>query len=116
MPQLRESTTFPIERNVAWSGAFATEPAEAAWASEAIFFVRILKVEGRMDGTLSLARVQISPDGMHWVDEGTTFPLPTKVDEVAFARVSHFGGWLRVVGAVPGDAELTVIVYLVLKA
>ena len=74
MPQLRESFTFPLERNVTWRGNFATEPAEAAWANEAIFFVRVLESEGPLDG--AVARAQISPDGMHWCDEGTVFPLP----------------------------------------
>ena len=74
MPQLRESFTFPLERNVTWRGSFATEPAEAAWANEAIFFVRVLESEGPLDG--AVARAQLSPDGMHWCDEGTVFPLP----------------------------------------
>ncbi len=114
MPQLRESYTLPVERNVIWSGPYASEPAEAAWASEAIFFVRALRVRGDARG--ALVRVQISPDGMHWCDEGTLFPLPTEADGLTFGRVSHFGGWLRIVGTVPPDAEITVMVYLVLKA
>ncbi|MBZ0299265.1 MAG: hypothetical protein K8J31_05985 [Anaerolineae bacterium] len=113
MPLLRESVTLPIERNILWTGPFATEPAEAAWAAEAIFFIRALKVEGKPGSTL--AQVQISPDGMHWCDEGTTFPLPAVDDTVTFGRVSHFGGWLRLVGEMPPGAALTVIVYLVLK-
>jgi hypothetical protein len=60
------------------------------------------------------ARVQISPDGMNWCDEGTPLPLPS-APGVTFCRLRHFGGWLRVVGELPSDAELQVIVYLVLK-
>ena len=114
MPQLRESYTQIVERNIDWTGDFASEPCEAAWASEAIFFVRALRTSG--DLTNVIARVQISPDGMHWCDEGTTFSLPVADDAVTFARVSHFGGWLRIVGSVPDGAAVTVIVYLVLKA
>lgn len=114
MPELRESTTFPIERNVTWRGDFVTEAAEAAWASEAVFFIRALAGEGLRAGCR--ARVQISPDGMHWCDEGTELPLPLASDEVTFCRLSHFGGWLRLVGELPPGAALTVIVYLVLKA
>lgn len=113
MPTLRESYTLPLERNVRWEGAFATEPAEAAWASEAIFFVRALQVEGDLRN--AEARVQISPDGMHWCDEGTVFPLPHTTDAVTFGRVGHFGGWLRIVGEVPDGVAMTVIAYLVLK-
>ena len=114
MPQLRESYTQLVERNTVWSGDFASETCEAAWASEAIFFVRVLKTFGGL-GNIT-ARIQISPDGMHWCDEGTSFTLPTEVDTVTFGRVSHFGGWLRIVGHIPETQALTVIVYLVLKA
>ncbi len=39
---LRTSYTTAIERNIVWQGDFATEPYEAPWASEAIFFIRTL--------------------------------------------------------------------------
>lgn len=110
---MRQSHTAVIERNVVWRGEFASEPYEAAWAGEAIFFVRALAVDG-MPAAVP-ARVQISPDGMHWCDEGTSFDLPTAADAVTFVRVGHFGGWLRLVGSLPDSATLTVIVYLALK-
>ena len=114
MPQLRESHTLPVERNVIWTtGPFASEPGEAAWANEAIFFVRTLKMSGDLNGVE--ARIQISPDGIYWCDEGTTFLLPTEVNAVTFGRVSRFGGWLRITGEIPENAEITVIVYLALK-
>jgi hypothetical protein len=114
MPDLRESCTLPVERNETWeAGPFATETAECAWATEAIFFVRALRVSGDLSNVA--ARVQISPDGMHWVDEGTTLYLPTGTEEVTFAKVSCFGGWLRMVGEIPGGASITLIVYLTLK-
>ena len=113
MPHIRESYTLPVERNVRWEGAFETDTAEAAWATEAIFFVRALKVEGDVSGVT--CRIQISPDGMHWCDEGTTFDLPSETDVVTFARVEHFGGWLRFVGETAPGSAVTVIVYLVLK-
>jgi len=109
---MRESQTAIIERNVTWRGPFAAEPYEAAWASEAIYFVRALTVDHMPEGTL--ARVQISPDGMHWCDEGTTLTLPSAAG-VTFCRVRHFGGWLRLVGELPTGASLTVLVYLVVK-
>ena len=109
---LRQSYTAVVERNVKWSETFATDPYEAAWASEAIFFVRALNVT---EIGSRHARVQISPDGMHWVDEGTPLLLPTKADEVTFCKVRHFGGWLRLCGELQSDQNITVIVYLVLK-
>ena len=111
---LPESNTAIVDRNRVWSGVFETEPWEAAWAKEALFFVRALEVTGDVAGTQ--ARVQISPDGIHWCDEGTSFSLPAVAGEPTFGRVSHFGGWLRVVGELPQDAALKTLVYLVLKA
>ena len=109
----RESHTTVIERNRTWEGVFETEPYETAWAAEAIFFIRALAVDGLSERVS--ARVQISPDGIHWCDEGSTVPLPTQAEGVTFGRVSHFGGWLRLVGDVPAG-KLKVLVYLTLKA
>ena len=110
---LRRSYTAIVERNVLWSGKFSTEPYEAAWASEAIFFVRALDVitagfEGR-------ARVQISADGFNWVDEGTVLDLPAENDAVTFCKVRHFGGWLRIAGTLAPNNKVMVLVSLVLK-
>ena len=80
--------------------------------SEAIYFIRTLEAE-RVPGEAT-ARVQISPDGMHWCDESTVIPLPA-VPGMTFARVRHFGGWLRLLGELPPGAAIKVIVYLVLK-
>ena len=109
---LRRSYTAVVERNALWQGEFATEPYEAAWASEAIFFVRAL---ADAFGTGGLARVQISPDGIRWVDEGTTIDLPRAKDEVTFCRVSHFGGWLRIAGTLAPNNRMTILVSLALK-
>jgi hypothetical protein len=110
---MRQSFTAVVERNATWQADFATEPHETAWASEAIFFVRALSVSGSLD--TAHARVQLSPDGIHWCDEGATLPLPAHPDALTFARVAHFGGWLRLVGSLPDSTALTVIVYLALK-
>jgi hypothetical protein len=110
---MRQSFTAVVERNVEWRGEFAIEPYEAAWASEAIYFVRALAAAGMAAG--AQARVQISPDGIHWCDEGTTLTLPTEAGTLTCAKVTHFGGWLRLVGKLPDSATLKVIAYLVLK-
>jgi hypothetical protein len=109
---MRQSFTAIIARNVTWQGDFAVEPYETAWASEAIYFVRVLEAANMP--TNAIARVQVSPDGVHWCDEGTELPLSPN-EGVTFARVSHFGGWLRLVGKLADGAQLTVLVYLMLK-
>ena len=109
----RTSYTAVVERNRLWTGPFETEPYEAAWAHEAIFFVRALEASGGLADTS--ASVQISPDGMHWCDEGTLVHLPAEAGATTFGRVCHFGGWLRLAGRVPPGEQIKVIVYLVLK-
>ena len=111
---LNESNTIVVERNRIWSGQVETEPNEAAWAREAIYFIRAMNVTGNVAD--ASVRVQISPDGMHWCDEGTGIRLPVEPDQVTFARVSHFGGWLRLIGELPPGAKIGVFVYLALKA
>jgi hypothetical protein len=110
---IRESQTAVIARNERWSGATATEPYEAGWATEAVIFIRAL---ADAPGPAGTARVEISPDGMRWASEGTTFPLPFRQDEITFARVAHFGNWIRVASDLMDGAELTVLVTLHLKA
>ena len=112
---LRRSFTAVVERNVLWQGDFATEPYEAAWASEAIFFVRALEVNPSGEAGNYTAAVQISADGIHWVDEGTTFELPRTKDAVTFCKVRHFGGWLRIKGKTIEKDGITVLVSLNLK-
>ena len=74
--------------------------------------MRALEVSGSLAGCE--ARAQISPDGMHWCDEGTSVALPAG-EGVTFVRVGHFGTYLRLAGELPEGAEMKVIVYLVLK-
>lgn len=110
---MRHSITQPLERHTDITGAFATEPFECAWAGEALFFIRVQEVEGQSP-TLN-ARVQISPDGINWVDEGSAFD-PLVKQEMKYLRVSHFGGWLRLVGEAGGEnVRFNVMIHLVLK-
>ncbi|SRR6266542_2225168 len=107
---MRRSYTAVVERGEPLAGEWATEPYEAGWATEALFFVRLL--DGPPAARLT-ARVQLSPDGMHWIDEGTT--LPELHDGAAFVRVREFGNWLRLAGTVSGAADLRALIYLALK-
>lgn len=117
MGTLRESTVAVVARNETWTaGSAETEPYEAGWASEAAIFVRALEdAAGAGGDTVGTARVEISPDGMHWVAEGTTFALPARKDGIGVARVARFGHWLRVVGELPAGAALKVVVTMQLK-
>ncbi len=116
---MRRSATAVLERNVTWSGEFATEPWEAAWAGEAMFFVRrldglIASDSSAVPAPLLRARVQLSPDGIRWIDEGCSLVLNAD-DEMAFVRVREFGGWLRLAGTVRPGETAKVIAYLSLK-
>jgi len=110
---LNRSHTATLTRNELWEVEAATEPYEAGWAHEAIFFVRALEVRGDMRG--ASAQVQISPDGIHWVDEGTVCELPQAAGGIGFARVARFGGYLRLRASLPAGATLRVVAALTLK-
>lgn len=109
---LRENITAILARNEIWTGNAATEPYEAGWAAEAVVFIRALKPPS---GHQPVARIEISPDGMHWVDEGTRVDLPAGRDDVVFARLGCFGNWLRVVADFPDGSETCLLITLHLK-
>ena len=109
---LNESQSAVIARNEKWTGRATTEPYEAGWAREAVIFVRAL---GDARGAPGEAKVQISPDGIRWIAEGSVIKLPSKTDDLGVARVKHFGNWLRVAADMPDGAELVVLVTLHLK-
>lgn len=110
---IRNAYTAVIARGDTWQQSVQTEPYEAAWAGEAVFFVHVLEASG--SGT-ALARVQISPDGMRWVDEGAEMKIAANAGTLSFARVANFGGWLRLDVTVPPQASIQVVATLALKA
>jgi hypothetical protein len=90
-----------------------TFPYEAGWADEAIFFVT---AEPDTPDTARIhLRAQISADGLRWLDEGSSLDIvgPTS----GFVRISHFGGFLRLVGTVDDRTKphCTLTVRLALK-
>lgn len=110
---MRQIHTAVLERNGCFAQDFATEPYEAGWAEEAIFFLKIDKIEGA-EPTLT-GQIQLSPDGMTWIDEGTAL-TPIQQTGVVFARVRHFGNWLRLACRVSGrDAKFHGMILLCLK-
>lgn len=110
---LPENVTAVVARNETWTGDAATEPFEAGWAREAVIFVRALK---QPKGPPPVASVEISPDGMHWIPEGTRVPMPAEKDGIAVARLTCFGNWLRLSARFEEGAECTVLVTIHLKA
>lgn len=108
---MREAFTAILGRAEPWSGVVATEPYEVGWAGEAVIFVRAIETDGA-GGEVATC---ISADGIHWADEGTTFPLPTAVGEVTFAKLSGFGHYLRFRATLPDGASSRFMVSLALK-
>ncbi len=79
---------------------FQTQPYEAGWASEVIFFIMVEELEG-VNPSL-VAKVQISHDGVNWCDEGTVSEPITKKG-LHFIRVKHFGNYLKLDCKVEGE-------------
>jgi len=110
---MRNFYTVVLERMKRYSQDFDTEPYECGWASEAMFFIRIHELNDKE--VILNSRVQVSVDGIQWIDEGTAFP-PMEREGDSFIKVAHFGGWLRLRNEVGGnkpDVKLTI--HLVLK-
>lgn len=107
---MRQFMTTTVEQRKIFSGDFGSHPMEAAWASEAIFFIFLDEVI--QAGSELTCKVQVSVDGVHWLDEGTVTKLDASTDK-QFLRISHFGGWLRLDCQVSG--ELKISIHLVLK-
>jgi len=107
---MRQFAQIVLERRTRHAGSFCTEPFEAAWAAEAVFFLTVEELEA---GQLA-ARVQISPDGINWVDEGSGIPA-ISAPGLHFVRVTHFGGWLRLACDMENGGGARVLVHLILK-
>ena len=111
---LAESYTAVIARGEDWVDGSTTEPYEASWAREAIIAVRTLETGTLKPG--ARAHVQISLDGMRWVDEGTSLDIPVEVDGISLARLSHFGHYLRLRAEMPEGVTGYMLATLSLKA
>ncbi|MCY7308577.1 MAG: hypothetical protein LH632_21070 [Rhodoferax sp.] len=112
---IRNAYTAVLARGDIWEGVVCTEPYEAAWAAEAVFFVHVMEVTQGAGG-VALAQVQISPDGLRWVNEGASMDIQAQKDALCFARVANFGGWLRLQVSVPQGIGIEVVATLALKA
>jgi len=63
---IRLSFTTVLERNVTLTDMPVTDPYGVAWARKARVFVRALDLAGQLE-----ASVEIFPDGLFWMPEGT---------------------------------------------
>ena len=99
------SFTAVLERSKSFTGEFATEPYEVAWAHEARFFIRVL--DDQAGAAWMELRTQISPDGLHWCDlDDIDHVTPHSAAENLYSwAVSDFGGWLRVSGRVVSNDQ-----------
>ncbi len=109
---LRRSHTAVLEKNEVFSENFATEPYECGWASEAIWFVRVLEAG---PGTSLNAQAQVSPDGLFWCDKEDP-TLTISGTGLAHLPLRNFGAWLRLRGELGGEnPSAKVLIYLSLK-
>lgn len=92
---LNQSTTAILSRGESWRPGFVTEPFEAGWASEGVLFLRALDDSVQVDKNECFAHLQISPDGIHWVNEGSKIIVPDRKNQVTFVKISHFGQFIR---------------------
>lgn len=96
--RLFNASHLEVKRNFA--DDFQTDPYEAGWASECIFFIMVEELQG-INPEL-LAEVEISHDGVNWAKEGTVSDPITQCG-LHFIRVKHFGNWLRLNCRITGD-------------
>jgi len=108
---MKQFHTVVLDRFADFTGNFATEPYESGWADEAIAFIRVHQLD---KGAIINTSVQISLDGIVWLDEGTCF---ASIDAVGdhFVKVSHFGGWLRLNSTITSGCRCNLTISLVLK-
>lgn len=110
---MRHFHASAVERRIYINNKLESHPIETGWASEAIFFLVVEEVNG--ENPVLNARVEISPDGVNWIPEGTSFEDITSPGRY-FTKVSHFGNWLRLHGEVAGcEASFKLSVHLHLK-
>lgn len=79
---------------------FQTNPYECGWAGECIFFITVEALSGK--SPCLVGEVEISPDGINWVREGTV-SQPITAEGVHFIRATHFGNWLRLSCKISGE-------------
>lgn len=108
---MKSAHTVVLERNTVIQARLETEPYEAGWATEAVWFVEPL---APLTTTWRL-RMQISPDGLRWCDHNSPVVELQPTGVTALPAV-HFGTWIRLVlVADDADASAPVMIWLALK-
>lgn len=110
---LPRAFTAVIERNVALSGDFQTEPYETAWAAEARWFIHVLEAD--TGATLEVA-ADISPEGLTWCRHEAGSVTLNRAGLLSLP-LCNVGPWLRLNGRVdgPDGARMKAIIYLALR-
>ncbi len=106
---MKKFYTVVLDRLTRFSGRIESEPYECGWADEVIAFLRVEEIDGEAYFKMKL---QISPDGIVWADEGTEKDA-IREKGIYFMRTTNFGGWLRLV--VEGEKGAVITSYLALK-
>ena len=96
--RLFNAAHLEVKRN--FDKDFQTNPYEAGWAKECIFFIMVEKLSGK--NPVLVAEVEISHDGINWVEEGSASEPITR-QGLHFVRVGHFGNWLRLNCKISGE-------------
>lgn len=110
---MKQFNAAHLEVKKTFTQGFETHPYECGWADEAIFYISVEEVHGH-NAALN-ARVQISPDGVHWADEGTQFAPMTECG-LYFVKVREFGNYLRLATDIEGEnASFRLLVQIACK-
>lgn len=110
---MRQSQSAVLERGVELKQVHETEPFEVAWAGEARWFVHFLRAA---PGSAVEFRVQISPDGIHWINHESLPAVQCDANGIVSIPVERFGHWLRLrTEQKSGDEAPLLRIYLELK-
>ncbi len=110
---MKRSFTAVIERNATHTESFVLEPYECGWASEALWFIKVIEVTGK--DTSIKVRGEISPDGLFWCDSGKEALKITKTGLYPLS-LRDFGHWLRLTCTLKGKKpKVKLMIYLSLK-
>lgn len=110
---MRQSQSAVLERGIELEGTHSTEPFEVAWASEARWFVQFYREAPQ---SVIEFHVQISPDGINWIDHEGVAPLTVAASGFVSIPVTQFGHWLRLQSVhISGETAPMLRIYLELK-
>lgn len=110
---MRQSQSAVLERGVELTDTHDTEPFEVAWAWEVRWYVHFLRPA---DDTAVEFRVQISPDGINWIDHEGVAPVVADATGLLSIPVERFGHWLRLRATrTSGTGNPVLRIYLELK-